>query len=191
MRRRPGWSLRGLVPLSALTLAACANQSIPADALRLPESTLDIRSIQTRTLEAPSENDILAASVAVLQDMEFNIDRVEKRLGVITASKSADADSTAEQAGLIFLDVLCGIGSKSVGCGAHATAADDQEITLTLVVLPSLARPNDFTARITLQRVVYDRANRIKELERIDDPLIYQTIFTNLQKSLFIEISEG
>ena len=115
-----------MVLLGMAAFAACANQKIPEDALRLPESTLDIRSIQTRTLEAPSENDILAASVAVLQDMEFNIDRIEKRLGVITASKFSDADSTAEQAGLIMLDILCALGNKSGGCGAHATAADDQ-----------------------------------------------------------------
>ena len=58
-------------------------------------------------------------------------------------------------------------------------------------MLPSLARPNAYTARVTLQRVIYDKADRIKVLERIDDPLVYQMIFTNLQKSLFIEVSEG
>ena len=58
-------------------LGGCA-ASIPESALRLPESTLEVRSIQTRTLEAPSEIDILTATIAVLQDMEFNIDRIEK-----------------------------------------------------------------------------------------------------------------
>jgi hypothetical protein len=80
--------------------SGCATK-IPEDALRLPESTLDIRSIQTRTFAAPSENEILAATIAALQDMEYNIDRIEKPLGVITASKVSDADSAGETTALV------------------------------------------------------------------------------------------
>ena len=89
---------------AVLIIAGCAS-SIPADALRLEESTLAVRSIQTRTLAAPSETEILAATIAVLQDMEFNVDRIEKPLGVITASKVSDADSAEEKVGLFMLDV--------------------------------------------------------------------------------------
>lgn len=171
--------------LLLLVLGGCA-ASIPEAALRLPESTLDVRSIQTRTLAAPSEIDILTATIAVLQDMEFNIERIEKPLGVITASKITDADSTSEKTGLFFLDLLCAVGGG--GCDALSTARDDQHITLTMVVLPSLARSGEFTARITIQRVIYDKMDRIKVLERIDDAETYQQIFDNLQKSLFIQV---
>jgi hypothetical protein len=174
-------------PLLAF-LGACAT-TIPEDALRLPESTLEIRSIQTRTLEAPSEIDILAATIAVLQDMEFNVDRIEKPLGVITASKVTDADSTAEKTGLLFLDLLC-VASGSNNCDASTTAKDDQRITLTMVVLPSLERSGEFTARVTLQRVIFDKMDRIKVLERVSEPEIYQQIFDNLRKSLYIQVSE-
>lgn len=168
-------------------LGGCA-ASIPETALRLPESTLEVRSIQTRTLAAPSEIDILTATIAVLQDMEFNIDRIEKPLGVITASKLTDADSASEKTGLLFLDILCALGGGG-GCDAMSTAQDDQHITLTMVVLPSLARNDEYTARITIQRVIYDKMDRIKVLERIDDAETYQQIFDNLQKSLFIQVS--
>lgn len=171
--------------LLLLVLGGCA-ASVPEAALRLPESTLDVRSIQTRTLAAPSEIDILTATIAVLQDMEFNIERIEKPLGVITASKITDADSTSEKTGLLFLDLLCAVGGG--GCDALSTARDDQHITLTMVVLPSLARSGEFTARITIQRVIYDKMDRIKVLERIDDAETYQQIFDNLQKSLFIQV---
>ena len=120
-------------------LCGCASNNISEDALRLPESTLDVRSIQTRTMEASSELNILTATIAVLQDMEFNIERIEKPLGVITASKITDADSIAEKTGLMFLDILCVVGGSG-SCGALASAKDDQHITLTMVVLPSLAR---------------------------------------------------
>ena len=167
-------------------LGGCAS-SIPEAALRLPESTLEVRSIQTRTLAAPSEIDILTAAIAVLQDMEFNIERIEKPLGVITASKVTDADSRSEKTGLMFLDVLCALGGGG-GCDAMSTAQDDQHITLTMVVLPSLARSGEYTARITIQRVIYDKMDRIKVLERIDDAQTYQQIFDNLRKSLFLQV---
>ena len=90
------------------SLAGCAT-AIPKAALRLPESTLDVRSIQTRTLEASSELDILTATIAVLQDMEFNVERIEKPLGVIPASKISDADSAGEKTGLFIHQVAsCG-----------------------------------------------------------------------------------
>jgi hypothetical protein len=177
--------------LLAAMLGGCAT-SIPEAALRLPESTLEVRSIQTRTLAAPSEIYILTATISVLQDMEFNIERIEKPLGVITASKVTDADSGTEKMGLMLLDVLCVIGAlggSGGGCDAMSTAQDDQHITLTMVVLPSLARSGEYTARITIQRVIYDKMDRIKVLERIDDTQSYQQIFDNLRKSLFIQVS--
>jgi hypothetical protein len=164
-------------------LGGCATTAIPEAALRLPESTLEVRSIQTRTLAAPSEIDILTATIAVLQDMEFNIDRIERPLGVITASKVSDADSTSEKVGLILLDLFFG-GNN------YSTAQDDQHITLTMVVLPSLSRSGEFSARITIQRVIYDKMDRVKVLERIDDAETYQQIFDNLRKSLFIQVGE-
>ena len=71
-----------------------------------------------------------------------------------------------------------------------SSARDDQHITLTMVVLPSLARSEEYTVRITLQRVIYDKMDRIKVLERIDDAETYQDIFNNLRKSLFIQVAE-
>ncbi len=171
--------------LLIVCLGGCASTRVPADALRLPESTLEIRSIQTRTLETTSELNILIATIAVLQDMEFNIERIEKPLGVITASKVTDADSIAEKTGLVFLDFICAIGGG--GCNALSTAKDDQHITLTMVVLPSLAREGEYAVRITIQRVIYDKEDRIRVLDRIDEPEIYQAIFDNLRKSLFIQ----
>ena len=75
---------------------------------------ITLRSVQTRKLAAPSESAILAATIAVLQDMEFNVDRIEKPLGVISASKVSDADDAGEKAGLFFLDLLCVAGGSKI-----------------------------------------------------------------------------
>jgi hypothetical protein len=166
-------------------ISGCA-PTMPKAALRLPESTLAVRAIQTRKLDASSEIAILTATIAVLQDMEFNIDRIEKPLGVITASKLSDADHKGEKAGLFFLDMLC-VVSGGGSCEARSMARDDQHITLTVVVLPSLVRQGEYSVRITMQRVIEDKVDRIKVLERIDDAETYQDIFDNLRKSLFIQ----
>ena len=64
---------------------------------------------------------------------------------------------------------------------------DDQNIILTMVVLPSQTRDGEYRVRITIQRVIYDKMDRVKVLERIGTAETYQTIFDNLRKSLFIQ----
>ncbi len=170
--------------MSTAFVTGCAPQSrYPADALRLSESTLEVRSMQTRQFEAANEAIILAASVGVLQDMEFNIDEVERPLGVLTASKIIDADSTEEKVGLFIMDMIFGGQNMS-------TASDEEKIIVTLVVLPSLERQNEYTARITLQRVVFDKLERIKLMAVIGNPEIYQQMFEKLSKSIFLETSQ-
>ncbi|MBM4221661.1 MAG: hypothetical protein FJ170_06925, partial [Gammaproteobacteria bacterium] len=97
--------------IAILALGGCvATPKVPEAALRLPESTIDVRTMQSRNFAAPAETTILAAAVAVLQDMEYNLDSVEKPLGVLSASKVSDADSKSEKSGLFLLDVLCAAG---------------------------------------------------------------------------------
>lgn len=170
-------------------LTGCATEQIPEQALRLEESTLEVRSLQTRKLAAPSETAILTATIAVLQDMEFNIDRIEKPLGVISASKVSDADDSGEKTGLFFLDLLCAAGGGG-GCDNMSTAKDEQRINLTMVVLPSLERSGEYAVRVTLQRVIFDKEDRVKILETITVPEIYQEVFDNLRQALFIEVGE-
>ncbi len=175
--------------LATLFLGGCAAKGIPEDALRLQESSLELRSIQTRTFSATSEMVILAASVAVLQDMEYGIDEIERPLGVLTASKLVDADSAGQKTGLFFLDLLCVIGGSS-DCTSSTYADDSQKIMLTMVVMPSLANENEFVTRVTLQRVVYDKQSRVNLREKIMDPEIYQQIFENLAKSIFLQANQ-
>lgn len=181
-----------LVPAAMLVaiLSGCATESVPKEALRLQESTLEVRAIQTRKLEAPSESAILTATIAVLQDMEFNVDRIAKPLGVISASKVSDADDTGEKVGLFFLDLLCGGGGGS-GCDNMSTAKNEQHILLTMVVLPSLERSGEYSVRVTIQRVIFDQADRVKIQERITAPEIYQEVFDNLRRALAFEINES
>lgn len=185
VRRAPG----SLVLLLIVCTGGCAG--IPEEAYRLPPSTLDVREMQTRSFEVDDEANIIGASVALLQDMEYNLDEVEPALGLLTASKTVDADSASQKAGLIALDVLAGVfaalGGGSAGGGAYMSADDKIDLELTLVVLPSLAREGSYTARFTIQSTLWDKSDRVKEEGAIKDPAVYQEIFDKLSKALFLE----
>ncbi len=167
-------------------VSGCATHRVNEKALRLEESTLEIRALQTRRLAAPSESAILAATVAVLQDLQFNIDRIEKPLGVVSASKVSNAADAGERVGLFVLDVLC-VAGASAECGFSAQAKEDQHLYLTMVVLPSLERSGEFTVRVTMQRVIFDTLHRVLVLEPIAAPGIYEEVFASLRRALFIE----
>jgi hypothetical protein len=104
-------------------------------------------------------------------------------------SKISDADSSGQKAGLLMLDVLCGM-SLSGGCNSMSKAHDRQKVTATLVILPSLERSDEFVARITIQRVIFDKAARIVVLERVDDAATYQQVFERIAKATFIQVSD-
>jgi hypothetical protein len=169
--------------------SGCA--SIPEEAYRLPPSLLSAREAQTRTFDVADESEILQATVALLQDMEYNLDTIEPPLGVLSASKVVDADSALQKAGLVAADVaiviLSVLSGSSPSGSAYAGADDEIGLTIMLVVLPSLAREGEYTVRITLQRTLIDKAERVKEMGVIDDPIVYQEIFERLSKALFLE----
>jgi hypothetical protein len=179
-------SLVAIATLAAL-LGGCANGKVPDDALRLHESSLELRTKQSRVYTVASQDEIVVATMAVLQDMEYNLDVIEGPLGVLTASKKVDADAGGFEKTLrISGDVMC-ILASGADCGLWGTAPDDQVISVTMVVLPSLARQGDFVVRVTAQYVEFNKAEMVSIRENIEDDAVYQAIFANLAKSLFLE----
>jgi hypothetical protein len=172
-----------IILVAAILIPGC--QTVPKADLRLTQSALEIRQIQSHKFDVASEQEIMMASVAVLQDMDYNVDEVELPLGVLSASKTVDASSDGEMAGLFLLDLLCAMGGGT--CGAMQTASESQTILLTLVVMPTLARDDSFTTRVTLQRVIWDKQGRAKLRESIDDAEGYQQFFDKLSKAIFLE----
>jgi hypothetical protein len=177
------------VGIAIIALTGCVTTpKIPEAALRLPETTIDIRTMQSHSFAAPSETIILAAAVAVLQDMEYNLDSIERPLGVLSASKVSDADSSAEKTGLLLLDILCAAGGTS--CNNMGNASDRQKIAVTLVVLPSLATKGEFVARVTIQRIVFNKQQQVTLTEPVVDAETYQKIFDKLSQSIFLQVNK-
>lgn len=185
------WRDSLLVSFGLSLLLGCSGNRIPDEAYQLPPSTLQARQAQTRTLEVTDEAEILQAAVALLQDMEYNIDFVEYPLGILSASKVVDADDAKQKALLISADVALAVLSVLTGTSpsgsAYATADDKIDLKITLVILPSLASQDKFTVRATLQSSLITKSEHVKKVRRVENPSVYQEIFEKLYKSASFE----
>jgi hypothetical protein len=172
-----------LVALCLVAASGCA--TIPEDALVLSPDSLERRQLQTRRIDGISEKELLSAAAGVLQDLGFNIDESETRLGVIVASKDRSAFTPSQLAGAIALALF----------GVSTSIDKTQKIRVSLVTRPALAadgspRPDSQMLRITIQRMVWNTANQVTRIESIEEPEIYQAFFERLSKSVFLEVQE-
>jgi hypothetical protein len=177
MCRRQGWFV--CLSLLAGVLAACA--SIPKDAFKLSPTSLEDRQIQSRKFDTLDQKRLLAAGAGVLQDLGYNIDESNTALGVLTASKQADAKDTRQIVALVALGLLT---------GAMAPYDQKQKINLCLVITPSLDDPKASVARITMQRIVWNSQGTISHFESIKAPELYQAFFDKLSKAVFLEANQ-
>jgi hypothetical protein len=163
-----------------LFLTGCQS-GIPKDALTLTPEILAQRQIQTKKYETTEESRILAASAALLQDMGFNIDESETKLGLISSSKMRDATSAAQVAGAVVLAVLTGV-SQSVD--------KEQKMRAAIVTRPVGEGEKYITVRVIFQRTVWNTRGQVTTSESLTDPEIYQEFFDKLSKSIFLEAQE-
>ena len=175
--RRQG-SIVCLVLLAGL-LSACA--TIPKDAFKLSPTSLEDRQIQSRKFDTLDQKRLLAAGAGVLQDLGYNIDESNAALGVLTASRKADAKDTRQIVALVALGVLT---------GTPVAWDEKQKITLCLVIRQSLDDRNASVARITMQRIIWNSQGVISRVESIKAPELYQAFFDKLSKAVFLEANQ-
>jgi hypothetical protein len=140
------------------------------------------RQLETRRYDGIKETDLLSACANVLQDLGFQLENSEPRLGVLTVSKQRDATDTGEVILSIFIALLGGGGMP---------ISKDQTIRVALVVRPvndsnGDALPDNHYVRVTFQRLVRRTDNSIY-VETLRDPKIYEGFYEKLSKSVFIE----
>ena len=173
--------------LFTVILAAC--ETLPRDAFRLSETALETRSMQTREFSSVDDTAILSASMAVLQDMGYAVDEVEPELGLLTASKTADATNKLEAFGRLTLDTMQCVFTLMLACNrTHYGEIDDvQDIRLTLISMPQREKRQIVAVRVTMQRVIWDKEGRVSEQETIIDRRVYDTFFRKLSTAVFLE----
>ncbi|MDX1402389.1 MAG: hypothetical protein R3245_10735 [Kiloniellales bacterium] len=160
-------------------LSACG-QGTAKEALTLTPDSLERRQLQTRIFETDNEAELLSASAALLQDLGFNLDESEVKLGVLVGSKERDATDYGQEVmafiGLLFTGVLM-------------PTEDEQKIRASIVTRP-LEERKGFAVRLTMQRIVWNDQRVITRSEALDDPKFYQDFFAKLSKAVFLEAQE-
>lgn len=167
----------GLAVCLAVMMAACQTR-IPDAALQLTHESLEQRQLQTRRFDTTDQENLLSASAAVIQDLGFNLDESEAKVGLIVASKDRDATEAGQVVGAILVAAIFGV----------STPVDTkQKIRVSLVVRPYGEDAKSSAVRVTFQRVVWNSENRISKMETLDDLKLYQEFFSKLSKSVFLE----
>ncbi len=168
------------VVMIAGVLTGCI-PSIPKEALQLSAESLKDRQLQTRRYETEDEGKLLSASARLLQDLGFNIDESESKLGVIAASKNRSAVRAGQVVASVFFALLTGV----------AMPIDrNQRMRASVITRPLGEEGRGTAVRVTFQRIVWNDKNQITKMERLNDPKIYQEFFAKLSKAVFLEAHE-
>ncbi len=170
-----------VVVLGIALLAQGCETTIPKEALQLSPESLEKRQLQTRRFDTRDEANILSASAQVLQDLGFNLDESETKLGVIVVSKDRDAREAGQIAGAVVMAILFGV---AMPIDMH------QKIRVSLVTKPVGENGESTAVRVTFQRIVWNDRNQVSKLETLDDAKLYQEFFERLSKAVFLEAHE-
>lgn len=164
--------------LILLTLSACS-PTIPKEALELSQESLQQRQSQTRRFDTENEAKLLTAGAQVLQDLGFNLEESETKLGVVVGSKERDATEAGQVAGAVFMAIMFGV---------NMPIDANQKIRVSFVTR-SIGK-KETAARVTFQRVVWNNRGQVSTTEPLDDPKLYQEFFSKLSESVFLTAHE-
>jgi len=178
-----------LIVFAFLLLVGCT--TVPEGLLRPSEDYLEMRQLQMRKYDTTEQEMIMSSVVGVLQDLGFTLDESESELGLIVASKKADAKKPAAVAGALFLDILSAIGDGYSGTSSTGPSLTSQQ-DATQLVRASVITQNSLdgdkiVVRANFHRIVYNFNNEINKMETIKEPDIYQNFYDKLSKAIFLE----
>ncbi|MDD3295792.1 MAG: hypothetical protein PHU64_00345 [Candidatus Omnitrophica bacterium] len=173
-----------LLPLIIISCFLSGCVSAPKGFLKFPETYLEKRQLQIRQYDTTDEEKIIISVAGVLQDLGFMLDDSETEVGLVVASKKADATDGGQIATAFFIDLLAALGGSYSNASANVDAV--QHVKASVIVKPSLEGGRT-VVRVTFQRIVWNVSNKINRVETVDEPEIYQKFFDSLSKSIFLE----
>ncbi len=161
---------------SCIVVISFGCASIPEDALRLTQTSLQERQLKSRKFETTNETSILTACAGLMQDMGFNLDESETKLGIIVGSKQRSAVDPLQVAAAVTLAVLT---------GAFVPTDQTQKMRCSIATYPH--NNSHIVVRVTFQRIVWNTQGQVTTREGIKEPEIYQEFFDRLSKAIFLE----
>ncbi len=172
----------GIVGILCLSMVGC--MTIPKGFLKPSEKSLENRQLQMRQYDTKDETKIITSVAGVLQDLGFTLDDSETDLGLVVASKKADAVSGGQMTVAFICDVLAAAGGTY--SNNMAQCDKEQKVRASVIVQPSLDG-SKIVVRVTFQRIVWNMSNQISRVETIIEPQIYEKFYEALSKAIFLE----
>ncbi|MCI0453394.1 MAG: hypothetical protein L0Y68_00180 [Candidatus Dadabacteria bacterium] len=161
---------KGLVLLSILSLFvfSCTKTNVA-----VPKKTqLQVRQFQTRTYDTKNTKMVMKALFNVLQDDGFIVKNAVVDLGLLTAEKEVDIESSGVKFFALFFMGANASWEKSLILEATANVSEFGEQT---------------KVRMNFQAKVLDNAGRVLSVEQVQDEKFYQDFFSKVDKGIFIE----
>lgn len=182
MSKISNFSKTSFVLFLCLGIIGCA--SIPTGFLKPNEGYLEKRQVQMRQYDTSNEEQIVSSVAGVLQDLGFTLDDSETKLGLVSASKKADATSKGQVTGAVLLDILAALGG---GYSNNAARCDKSQVVKASVIARPSLDSKRMVVRVTFQRIVWNMSNQISKVENINAPIMYQKFYDSLSKAIFLE----
>jgi len=180
--RKMGFFKVFIVSMLCLSLVGCV--TTPKGFLKASEKSLENRQLQMRQYDTKDETKIITSVAGVLQDLGFTLDDSETDLGLVVASKKADAVSGGQMTVAFLADVLSAAGGVYSN---NMTRCDkEQKVRASVITQPSLDG-SKIAVRVTFQRIVWNMSNQISRVETIVEPQIYEKFYVALSKAIFLE----
>ena len=187
-----------LLPIFGSLLSGCVQMPTVESFFELSPESVQHRALQTRMFETSDEKELLSASVAVLQDLGFQLEESSTAVGVLRAAKERSAREYGQEILQSFVFMLSLVATAFAGESVIMIIPVDihQQMNATLVTRRSEIDTSRFSVRIIFHRSIwkgegYSGDHRIppglQSLEMICDGEIYQRFFAKLSKSVFLE----
>ncbi len=137
-----------------------------------PKTQLEVRQYQTRNYNSMDTKQVMKAVINALQDEGYIIKNADKELGFITAAKEIDVESSGEAfVSRLFLGAAARFKKNSI-LEASANISEYGK---------------DTKVRMIFQAKTLDNFGSPLDAKQMDDENFYQTFFSKIDKSLFLE----
>jgi hypothetical protein len=143
-----------------------------ASSPKIERSQLQIRAIQTRTYEISESKLAMKAMLNVLQDDGFIIKTAVPEIGLFTATKEIDIERMSESMPAYFFG----------GANARWKKNSIIEVTCNVSYFSDKCK-----IRVNFTQKILDNLGGIIKIRQIYDQKFYQTFFTKVDKSIYIQ----
>lgn len=157
------------------TTFGCSSKKVVEESTK---SQLELRNIQSKTINFTNTDFIIKALVQVLQDDEYTIENLDSSVGYFMATKALDAGK--EKYEFKLYDIYYPIAVyKYLSLGRNIA-----EVKSTISVR---GYDKNSKVRASFKIQISKENGKVVSIKTIDDPKFYQEFFAKVDKALFLE----